>query len=146
MVPDPTVIYTSTAQRARESALLVAGHFGIAVTLEPRIAEVATTRDGTAVPPRCRLSPADCSDGDELWCDVIQRVHDFISYLVPTGASSVVAVTHSGVIDAFFEIVTGSDHVELESDYASVTTWRRSRLQVHGWQLVAHNRFGAGAT
>jgi broad specificity phosphatase PhoE len=109
-LPKGTNIYSSPAQRARETAAILASgrHYAVEGNLgEPEMGSVA---------PRLRRGPAVLGS----WPCYVETVSDTIIRLVNRDADAVL-VTHSSFLDAFFESATGSMAWEFNVPPASVS-------------------------
>lgn len=151
------VLVASRLPRARQTAEILAPALGLPLTFEDDLRELdpgeadgmhldeAVGRFG--VPDFEREPTRPVSPGGESWSEFMARVAGLLSRLSRTHeGSTVVAVTHGGVIDgAFVHFLrmgnTTFPGVQFATRHASLTHWqRRPRLNLaDGWRLCAYN-------
>jgi broad specificity phosphatase PhoE len=140
-------IYSATTVRARQTAGPLAAALNHEVRLDSRLNEIWTDRELelSLPPPRERRNDLD-RPGAESWQTFLVRVSAFLSDLcaVEHGARRIVAVTHSGFIDAMHEVLSGATgRIELEVAHTGLTGWSHLPDSSAGqWILRHHNDTG----
>lgn len=126
-------VVTSSLPRAQETAQVVACALDREYRVDPRLNEI----EGHGRIPRLRRSS---STDEESWPSFVARVGSFLEDFSAVRDIEVLAITHSGVFDAIFELVTGSSNVELQVDHGALSVWRHRPHDPEGeWLLKAHN-------
>jgi broad specificity phosphatase PhoE len=146
-------MYTSSLLRAVETAAIIAVRTGTALRSDDRLREVGNARpDGSpiravALPPRFdgvrgSIAPdRPVGEGAESWRQFVARVNAFWAEVIHTGATRVVVVTHSGVIEAISDLcfgVASPRRVELAIHNTGITHWQL-RDDPEPWLLHAHD-------
>lgn len=149
----PDAIYTSSLQRAVETAARIAWRTGVTPRSDDRLREVGNARpDGAPIPAaamplrfagvRGSLEPdRPVCDGAESWRQFVARVHGFWAEILEPGAARVVVVTHSGVIEAISDLcfgVAAPRRVELAIHNTGIAHWQL-RDDPEPWLLHAHD-------
>lgn len=149
----PDALITSSLARARDTAEAITRATGLAARADDRLREVGNARpDGSPIPAaamplrftgvRGSLAPArPVCDGAETWREFVVRVAGFVDEVVRAGAARVVAVTHSGVIEAITDLcfgVAAPRRVELAMHNTGITHWQL-RDDPEPWLLCGHD-------
>lgn len=151
----PTMLRSSTLARARETMAIVADACAIPVGFDDRLREVGTCwPDRTPVvsedlprewPPGAPSTRprAPAWGASECWLEFVARVGCFVEEMAAGSPDErVVAVTHSGFVDAFCDFAFGAGvprRVEVACGHASITHWEHRRREPEPWLLHGLN-------
>jgi broad specificity phosphatase PhoE len=151
----PRALYASTLQRARETAQIVSQACAIPIVFDRRLREVGTCWPG-GEPVQVEQLPKQWPAGapstrptepawgnSETWMQFQTRVQSFAQEMKALPSNHhVVAVTHSGFIDAFCDLAFGAGivrGVEIASGYSSITDWEHRPAGPEPWLLHGIN-------
>jgi broad specificity phosphatase PhoE len=153
----PDRVVSSSLRRCQQTAGPVSAAVGIEYQCDHRLRELGTCRpDGSAFEsadvPRYGSFPVwehperPTADGLESWVQLRQRVEMFLASLLASISADqrCLAITHSGVIHAVFEVLCGlppGGGVHTGMAHTGVTHWEHDPNAVggRGWRLHNHN-------
>lgn len=125
-------IVSSSALRCVETAEIIS-----AQKRSVKQIDLLAEPEGLPYPPR---SPW---PNRRVWSNFVEMVSEFGSgsHLPSFGSENkILAVVHSGTIDAMIEAITGSANIEVVVDYGNCVVVRRpEKSPYHGWRLYCAN-------
>lgn len=138
-----TELWSSTLERARQTADIVGRALALDVRADGRLNEIEAPAGVECAAPRERR-PGTTPAGAESWEDLLERVASLLGELcrAPDPGRRVLLVTHSGIFDAVHELLAfgGGRPVELAVGHTGLTHWQYRPTSAAGrWLLHSHN-------